>query len=109
MKTSSSSPSKKQLEEGWKTFEKIIEILNPTDVIFFGVRASENADSNIIQVKKDSAKINNVRARLLVMKNDKYKNINIIAIKHPSKCFSSGKWNEYFKNWNPELLDFLEK
>lgn len=107
MKTSSSSPSKKQFEEGWKTFEKIIEILNPTDVIFFGVRASENADSNIILVRKDSAKINNVRARLLVMKNDKYKNINIIAIKHPSKCFSSGKWNEYIKNWNPELLDFL--
>lgn len=86
----------------------LVEILQPTDIVFFGVRASDKADNSIVSVKNDK-KINNTKVRILRMKDEKYKDINIVAIKHPSTRFSWEKWNKYLNDWNPELMEFLLK
>lgn len=109
-------PVKVDYEKGWRSFFKIVNILNPALCLFCGVSASdyngvmkEEAEKNgYTHVRANSLmnKIGRVSPRKIsIFQNEK--EITILFIQHPSRGFIFSDWSQFVQHNMKDYTEWL--
>ncbi|MGJ1507888.1 uracil-DNA glycosylase family protein [Sphingobacterium siyangense] len=105
-------PSKTDFLTGWKSFEKIIEILKPNLCVFLGSAAANTFNESFAKGNKVDKTIkwhDNINRTYLKTSSliNEDMETNLIFIKHPSQYISLDKWREKLVEFHPEIKAHL--
>jgi len=106
-------PNEKDFQDGWRIYYRIIEILKPETVIFFGLNSVVNfQDDTLNNWNRVSFKqLNKIGAnypRSIVLKDGESNEVNMLFVKHPSRYFSHSRWHEFLKEKIPTQINHLQ-
>ncbi|MDQ1151877.1 uracil-DNA glycosylase family protein [Sphingobacterium zeae] len=112
LNTKHDRPSKADFLTGWKSFEKIIEVLRPNLCIFMGSSPANTFNKTYANGEKVNRMItrhdfiNRTYLKTSSLINGDI-HTDLIFIKHPSKYISLGKWREKLVEFHPEIQAYL--
>jgi hypothetical protein len=98
----------------WQTFIHLLEIINPTAILFIGVEASNsfNMAMEALNISFNGARwetrIGNTYSRTASLSHNE-NDIPLVFIQHASQFFSWSKWSEFIENKLPKHFHFLQK
>ena len=105
-------PNNKDFKTGWKVFADVVKILQPTDCIFLGLKASAGfgnllTDPRVSQFEYSyPSKIGNMSPVKGLVTIDGQE-INVSFIQHCSSFFSPAAWNPFLEERHWEVIHFL--
>ena len=107
-------PTVEQYKIAWNVFVKLVEIIEPTDCIFIGVRSETCFDYCMNQldiihrpIVNMPEKINGTPPREAFIQLSNKHNLRLLFIKHTSRGFFYSDWHEFLKKEMPEAMKFL--
>jgi len=114
MKSIKQRPSNQDYLNGWNSFFKVRDILNPTICLFIGSTAAYFFDESSTKINLTHDKVK--REDLISGSYAKYANLNnadgnkteLIFIRHTSQMFSWEKWNKYLTRKMPKTISWFE-
>jgi hypothetical protein len=106
-------PKYEDYQNGWNTFYKVIEVLEPSIVLLFSLNAVVNFQDDTTKTWnrisfKQLNKVGRNYPRIIEIVNHKKHKIKMIFVKHPSSYFSPPIWNLFLKDNTPEEIKYLE-
>ena len=118
METKHHRPDKEDFNEGWLTFLKVVEVLEPDVVIFCGTSACGHLSKNSALFKSSNAftwetiksprkKVNGTDIKDRYSLSNRNKITMITSFKHPSMACSYWKWGKILKEQFPDFFDWL--
>lgn len=102
-------PNWQDFTTGWEVFLKVVEILEPSQVLMIGVESANHFDGFMQQHNRKhggvikTEKVGRAYARSATVKVGQ-KTIPLHFIRHCGQYFSSDKWSEYLCREAPELM-----
>lgn len=105
-------PSLKDFTNGWDTFFKTIDIIEPTTVIFIGVSASNYLHRSISKTNYSlknfsKKKVTRTYSRDTILIEPDKTEIKLTFIQHSGHHFSWQKWNNHLNECLSPQLDWL--
>lgn len=107
-------PNEEDVVEGWKVFAKVIRLLQPTSVLFFGFcgdyyKGALNGtgiEIDLIEDRENKVGRYNPRIGKLFLSGNE---IPIKMVKHPSSYYNLDLWREYLEKRDPQLMAYLSR
>lgn len=108
-------PQVEDYRTAWECFLKVVNVLQPTDCIFVGLKSTQafeevmnergiqHSDIEILEV------VNNSYPRKVTIELESGNTLDILFIRHSSAYFSPEQWHEFLKRQLPKMMKWLNK